>query len=403
MRAKEQRAAERQKRPIKVFMMDLWATVPYYTAYLSRALMAEGARVQIGSITYYLDRECFSSRGLKNDPGLLDAVGRFSLPKRLRQGLKLAEGAFNLAALSLRLAIRPPDIVHVQYLPMLRSPAPLDWWFVCLMQRRGVKIVLTVHDLLPHDTAERYRSVFAKLYPRMNALICHSDHVKSRLEHEFGIAEERISVIPHGPFFFDLQPDVAEAALLPALQAGQKIVLWQGIIFPYKGIDLLLDAWQTVEAEVSDATLVVMGTGAPRLLEEIRARVQERALRRVTLDFQFASTQKLVAMYRAADVVVYPYRAITTSGALATGMALGKAIVASDLPAFRELLEDGRDALLVSPGDRDQLATALISVLRDSELREQLAAAVRVRDFGARSWTAIAGETMRVYERLVSR
>jgi hypothetical protein len=57
-------------------MMDLWATVPYYTAYLSRALLAEGVDVTVGSISYYLDPDCFTSRGIKVDPGLLDVVGK---------------------------------------------------------------------------------------------------------------------------------------------------------------------------------------------------------------------------------------------------------------------------------------------------------------------------------------
>ena len=69
-------------RRLRVFMMDLWATVPYYTAYLSRALLAEGVDLTVGSISYYLDPECFSSRGIKVDPGLLDLVGKFSLPLR---------------------------------------------------------------------------------------------------------------------------------------------------------------------------------------------------------------------------------------------------------------------------------------------------------------------------------
>ena len=76
-------------------------------------------------------------------------------------------------------------------------------------------------------------------------------------------------------------------------------------------------------------------------------------MKRVKLHFRFISTEELVALYRAADVVVYPYRAITTSGALATGLALGKAIVASDLPVFRELLTDRESALLVDPQDCD--------------------------------------------------
>ena len=61
-------------------MMDLWATVPYYTAYLSRALLAEGVDVTVGSITYYLDRDCFSSRGIKVDPGLKKVKPRVSQP-----------------------------------------------------------------------------------------------------------------------------------------------------------------------------------------------------------------------------------------------------------------------------------------------------------------------------------
>ncbi len=116
------------------------------------------------------------------------------------------------------------------------------------------------------------------------------------------------------------------------------LVLWQGIIFPYKGIDLLLNAWQKVEAHDEAACLVIAGTGAPELLEQIREQVSQLGLKRVHLEFRFITTEELVALYRAADIVVYPYRAITTSGALATGLALGKTIVASDLPVFREFL-----------------------------------------------------------------
>src|SRR5262252_5087136 len=135
-------------------MMDLWATVPYYTAYLSKALLAEGADLTVGSITYYLDTKCFSSRGIKLDPGLLDIVGRFRMPKLPRRLLKLAEAMVNLGALSARFLVSPPEIVHVQYLPMLKWKVPLDLWFLRFCRGRGARIVLTVHDLLPHDTGE---------------------------------------------------------------------------------------------------------------------------------------------------------------------------------------------------------------------------------------------------------
>jgi glycosyltransferase involved in cell wall biosynthesis len=387
------------RRP-KVFMMDIWATVPYYTAYLSKALLLEDIDLMVGSISYYLDPNCFSSRGIRVDPGLLDIVGKFRLPRLLRRVLKLGEGILNLLALTVRFLVSPPDVIHVQYLPMLKWRVPLDFWFLELCRKRGIKIVLTVHDLLPHDTADTYVETFRDLYSVVDGIICHSDHIKTRLAAEFSVAPEKISVIPHGPFFYDLPESDSNKALQGvASEPGQVVVLWQGIIFPYKGIDLLLNAWQKVEAVSEDACLVIAGTGTPELLEQIRAQVERLGLKLVNLHLRFITTQELVALYRAADIVVYPYRAITTSGALATGLALGKAIVASDLPVFRELLTTRENALLVDSQNSAELADALIELIRNSSLRMQLASNVREMNFGDESWLSIASRTAAVYER----
>lgn len=382
-------------------MMDLWATVPYYTAYLSRALIRWGVPVTVGSITYYLDRDCFRGRGLRLQPGCMDVVGKFSLPQRPRRALKLAEALLNMAALTVRFAFRPPDVVHIQYLPMLRWRVPLELWFLKFCRARGAKLVLTVHDLLPHDTADAYRAVFRDLYHRVDALICHSEVIRKRLQEEFGIAPDKVSVIPHGPFFYDLGG--TSAAAMPSIAAppGKQIeVLWQGIIFPYKGLDLLLDAWQGVEAADAGARLRVVGTGAPEMLASLREQATRLGLRNVAFDLRFVSSEELVAAYRAAEIVVYPYRAITTSGALATGLALGKTILASDLPVFRELLTDGGNARLVPPGDAPALAAAIVELIRDAGLRTRLADNVKTMDFGDRSWLDIAARTAALYRSL---
>jgi glycosyltransferase involved in cell wall biosynthesis len=386
-----------------VFMMDLWAIVPYYTAYLSKALLKEDVNLTVGSISYYLDQGCFSSRGIKVDPGLLDVVGKFRLPRLPRRILKLPEAMLNLSALTVRFLISRPDVIHVQYLPMLKWRLPLDLWFLEFCQRRGSKIVLTVHDLLPHDTGEAYKRTFDELYRIVDAIICHSDHVKARLEAEFSVPEEKISVIPHGPFFYDLPTSGLEQTLRSfELEPDKVLVLWQGIIFPYKGIDLLLRSWKQVEADVDDACLVIAGTGAPEFLEQIRGQIKDMDLKRVKLHFRFISTEELVALYRASDVVVYPYRAITTSGALATGLALGKAIVASDLPVFRELLTNRENAFLVDPQNSVELSDALTKLIQDRVLREQFAQKVREMNFGDQSWLSIAKKTVQTYESVLS-
>jgi glycosyltransferase involved in cell wall biosynthesis len=384
-------------------MMDLWATVPYYTAYLSRALLKEHVNLMVGSISYYLDPTCFLSRGITLDPGLLDVVGKFRLPRLPRRILKLLESILNLSALTVRFLASPPDVIHVQYLTMFLARLPLDLWFVKLCRRRGSKIVLTVHDLLPHDTGERYRQTCHDLYHMVDGIICHSDNIRTRLGAEFSVPEEKITVIPHGPFFYDLPAAPSEQTMRSFdLEPGKVMVLWQGIIFPYKGIDLLLNAWQKVEAGNDDACLLIVGTGAPEFAEQIREQISRLGLKRVKLHLRFISTEELVALYRAADIVVYPYRAITTSGALATGLALGKTIVASDLPVFRELLTNKKNALLVDPQDSVALSAALIELSQDSVLRQQLATSVKAMNFGDQSWLSIADKTRKCYEDILS-
>jgi glycosyltransferase involved in cell wall biosynthesis len=302
-----------------------------------------------------------------------------------------------------RFLISTPDIVHVQYLPMLQSRLPLDLWFVQFCRRRGSKIILTVHDLLPHDTGEAHKQTFRDLYRMVDGIICHSSNINTRLQAEFSVPEEKITVIPHGPFFYDLPATNSEQTLRSFdLEPGKLLVLWQGIIFPYKGIDLLLDAWQHVEANNDDAYLLIVGTGAPEFAEQIRDQISRLGLKRVKLHLRFISTEELVALYRAADIVVYPYRAITTSGALATGLALGKTIVASNLPVFRELLTDRENALLVDPQNSAELSAALIELSSDSRLRSRLAANVLAMHFGDESWLSIASRTKDFYFAILS-
>lgn len=382
-----------------VFVMDLWATVPYYTAYLCRALIRAGADVMVGSITYYLDRGCFSSRSLDPEPGLMDAVSKVNLPPGPRRVLKLTEAMLNMGALAVRFLLRPPAIVHVQYLPLLKFGLPVERWLLALCWWRGARIVLTVHDLLPHDSAQRFQGTFRSLYASVDALICHSEPVRVRLIAEFGVPPAKITVIPHGPFFYDL-PQIASGSMPQLKSEAEILVLWQGILLPYKGVDVLLEAWRIVEQRLPNARLLVVGPGSTELPAELRALASRLDLQRFTLDTRFISTEELVHTYRTADVVVYPYREITTSGALATGLALGKTIVASDLPVFREILRHGENALLASPGNFSALADALIAAISDEALRHRLAEQVGAMQFGDETWRGIANRTIATYRTL---
>jgi glycosyltransferase involved in cell wall biosynthesis len=380
-------------------MMDLLSVVAYYDAYLCRALQSEGTSVTLGAITYHLDPGCFKRLAVTSHPGLIDFIGRFKLPGVIRRPLKVMEMCLNMLALAMRFTWMRPHVVHVQYLPLLERRVPVELWFLRYCRFLGSSLVCTIHDILPHDGSEVRAREFKKAYGMMDALVCHSDAVKQQLTTQFAIAPDRIWVIPHGPFFFDFAESSASSVPRKSGPASADVtVLCQGMIRPYKGIDFLLDAWSKVRQSGAKAKLVVAGNGEPNLLNALREKVCSLGLEsNVELCFRFLSVEEMLSYYRAADIVVYPYKTITTSGALMTGITQRKAIVATSLPPFREILQHGKNALLCDYGDTARFASALLRLINDSSLRNKLADEAATLNLGSEAWRQIAAETKRCY------
>jgi glycosyltransferase involved in cell wall biosynthesis len=179
-----------------------------------------------------------------------------------------------------------------------------------------------------------------------------------------------VRVIPNGC-------DVPAARDFPGLaDADPPRILYAGQLYPWKGVDVLVDA----VARVPQARLVILG-GLPgeRDDERIRARIRERGLEHRSELLGTVPQAEVAAELARASVVAVPFlRSLMTERHTSPlkafeAMAAGRPIVASDLPSSRELLEDGRDALLVPPGDAAALAAALRRVLEEPGLAERLA------------------------------
>lgn len=386
-----------KNRGLRVFIMDLLSVVAYYDAYLCRAIQSQGMSVTLGAITYHLDRHCFSRLGIRNEPGLFDLVGRFRLPNLWRRSLKVIEMCLNLLALVVRFTFNRPDVVHVQYLPLWERQIPVELWFLKYCRFLGSSLVMTVHDIAPHD---RDAAQFKRAFEMVDALICHSEAARQQILARFAIAAERVCVIPHGPLFFEHPEDIerATARRLCRAEDDECVVLCQGMIRPYKGIEFLIDAWAELQRSGARAKLFVVGKGEQHLLDSISQKVQMMGLEKsVQLRFQFVPTETMISYYRAADIVVYPYKAITTSGALMTGISQRKAIVATSLPPFQEMLENGKNALLCDYGDTLGLASALRSLIENRTLRNKLANATTALGRGEEAWREIAARTKDCY------
>lgn len=391
---------------IRVVLLDLLSMVPYYTGHLCAGFRRiEGSQVTLAAITYDHDPEFFSRMNIRPHPGFLDLTSRLRrAPAPIRRGLKLVGYLLNLAALLIQFMRSRPDILHVQFLPLLSYGLPVERWFLKLARALGAKLVYTVHNLLPQDSGERHRRVYHRIYQLADGLICHDALSAGRLVAEFSVPLQRISVIPHGTLFEQtakIQPECARAKL--GFAAGDCIVLWQGILRPYKGVSFLLHAWQHVYAKESTARLVILGTGDRPEVEAVRREARALDKSGVRLELRFVSVDELAEFYTAADILAYPYREITTSGALMTGVVHGKAIVASALPAFEQILSHESNALLVPYGDVDALAANLLRLIREPALRARLARGLRESNAALPRWPEIARRTDECYRALISR
>ncbi len=163
---------------------------------------------------------------------------------------------------------------------------------------------------------------------------------------------------------------------------------------PRKGFGLMLDAFERVLAHRQGVRLLVVGGGdSPRSRAALPAAVRDQVL-----FLGRASDAEKAAALRTADVYVAPNTGGESFGiVLIEGMAAGACVLASDIPAFRRVLGEGRFGELFRVGDAADLAERTVILLGDDHRRERLLqeAGPAARRY---DWSVVAGRIVQVYE-----
>jgi glycosyltransferase involved in cell wall biosynthesis len=369
---------------MRVQLVDPSAFTPPYDRALAAALARAGAEVELvtGPFVYgpvpepdgYRVTELFyrrsGARGLRA-PG--------------RRAFKLLEHLPGMLRLRGHL---DAELVHYQWLTV---PA-LDAYLLPPKRPR----VLTAHYILPRRPRRTQRAAARRLFGRMDAVVAHSEHGAGRLREELGIPSERVRVIPHGAFDY-LTRLPGERPLPDELaRVEAPVILFFGLLRPYKGIELLLEAFRSVRG----AELWIVGM--PRMPLEPLRRQAERAPGRVRFVPRFVADPEIPAYFRRADIVVLPYRDGEHSGVLYTALAFGKPLVLSAVGGFPELAARHGAARIVAPDQPAALAQALAELVDDPAARAQLGAAALRAAAGPYSWDEVGRQTVSLYRELLS-
>jgi glycosyltransferase involved in cell wall biosynthesis len=362
---------------MRVQLVDPSGDVTPYDHSLAAALQRAGADVELVTSRFLYGPIPGERDYALNEAFYRRATARGLGSRRSRRLLKLAEHGPDM--LRYRRHAREADVRHYQWLPV----EPLD--LVLLPPTRPR--VLTMHNVLRRERDWLTRRVAE----RMDAVVVHTRAGAGQLE-RLGVDPERVHVIPHGAFEH-LTRQAEERPLPPELERVEgPVVLYFGTLRPYKGLEVLLEAFRRVQGAELWVVGHPLGTSPDRL--------RELAGPNVRFVTRYVGDPEAPAFMRRADLLVLPHLKVDQSGVLFAGLAFGKPMVLSDVGGFGELGRDHGVGRLVPPGDPAALAAAIDELLRDPEERRRLGERAATAAAGELSWDRIARRTLDLYEDL---
>lgn len=258
-----------------------------------------------------------------------------------------------------------PDRVVVQWwVPFM---APLTAWLLARARRLGIHSTLLCHNVLPHERRRTDALIVGQVLRRADRLIVHTQAEYDRARAL--MADKPIVVSPH-PTYADFQTSTwTRDAARAALKIDGKVLLFFGLVRPYKGLLDLIEALPAVLCEI-DVSLLAVGEiwGEAKIYHQ---RVNELGLSdRVQFVNRYVSNAEVALYFSAADLAVLPYREATGSGVLQVALGLNVPAVATRTGGMDEVVHDGVTGFLVDPGDVIGLGRAIVRYFQEDRSRE---------------------------------
>jgi glycosyltransferase involved in cell wall biosynthesis len=227
--------------------------------------------------------------------------------------------------------------------------APALGWIARQVSAPGVNICMIVHNAYDHEAVgwkDRLTTWQLSAADRF-------------MTHNLALAQDVSARFPDTPVQVFTHPvfDDVPAARGDLQRRSELELLFFGLVRPYKGLDILLDAMQLLKRD--GVSLTIAGEFWQDL-EETKARINRLGSgNSVELISRYVDETEMAELFHRADAIVLPYRAISGSGVVALAFHYRKAVIASDLPGFAEIVLDGETGWLFRSGDAAELAGIL--------------------------------------------
>ena len=276
----------------------------------------------------------------------------------------------------------------------------------------GKRIALTVHNVNAgrRDSRDTFfnRLTLRIQYRLADQIFVHTEQMKSELVREFSVHGAEVTVIPFGINNAVPNTDLtsAEARQRLRIPDAERTILFFGNIAPYKGLEYLITAFQHIRSGSGDYRLIIAGWPKNcegywnKIREAIREDVQEQ---RILLRADYIPDDETEVYFKAADVLVLPYRYIYQSGVLFLGYSFGLPVLAANVGSLREEIVEGETGFVFTPEDPIDLARAIETYFASDLYTHLGARRQEIRDYARRhhSWDVVGQMTMSLYASLL--
>jgi phosphatidylinositol alpha-mannosyltransferase len=309
-----------------------------------------------------------------------------------------SSGSIARVTISLRLAPRIKAILDEEKFDIIHLHEPL-----CPML---CTTVLRLSQTANVGTFHAYGSIGYSLSKPLNTLFLKRWFRK--LHGKIAVSKPAMELVnKHFPGYYTIIPngvdlDRFSSAVSPIDEFGDgKInILFVGRLEKRKGLDYLLEAYKQIKQEIPNSRLIIVGPGT-RLRNKYEKRVARNGLKDVVF-VGYVAHDELPRYYKTADIVCAPATGKESFGiVLLEAMALGKPVVASNIDGYASIMTHGVEGLLVPPKDEKALAQALISLMANESLRQQMGARGRLTA-GGYDWKHIVQRIFDYYVKVLS-
>lgn len=236
-------------------------------------------------------------------------------------------------------------------------------------------------------------------------IVTSSHHAARRLIQDERVRRERVRALPDAVDTERFHPRALSPSERVALRArlgigpDQPVVAYLGLLAPYQGTDLLLEAARRVRAAVPRVHFLIMGYPGTDTYARQAAALGLSDCTSFPGRIPYLEAHRYLAL---GDIAVAPKLSLTEgAGKIFNYIASGLPVAAFDTPVAREIM--GHDGYYARPGDATQLAEQLVRLLSGNGEARQRAERLRRRAETAYSWRQRGGELDRIYRTLVAR